>query len=110
MGWNVRTDITQEEFDRYVAVVIDYVKERKGWNPREYRIRFITALADAPLVAVNVIHYDGVKDLKANPPRGFGVHPLEMQVYVHTEKMRAFEGVEEYHQIRNQARERNAGK
>lgn len=62
-------------------------------------MRLSFAFADAPLVVFNVIHYDGVRDLKENPPKGFGIHPLELQVFIQTDEMRAFDDNKEYHRV-----------
>jgi hypothetical protein len=107
MDWNTRKDVPQEEIARYATLVIEYVRNEKGWNPGEYRMRFITALADAPLAAFNVIHRDGVKDRKAIPPGAVGVHPLEFEVYIQTEEMRAFGDSEEFSRTREEFRKRN---
>ncbi len=108
--WHPRHDIEQEEIDRYAAVVAAYVKEKKGWEPGEYRMRFIIAIADAPLAAFNVIHNKGLEELRQSPPKGQGFHPLEMQVYVQTEEMRAFDDGREYIRLIEEAREKKGKK
>ena len=106
MAWKFRNDVTQEEIDRYAAVAADYIYSVKGWHPAEYRMRFIAVLADAPLAAFNVSLIEYLKELKTNTPQGFSSDPqFEIQVYVHTGEMRAFDDAEEYHLIRKQARE-----
>ena len=104
--WIPRTDVRQEEFDEYTVAVVTFIKKKKGWNPGEYDMRFIIALADAPLVAFNLIHYDGVRDLKENPPKGFGIHPLEVQVYIQTEEMRVFDDGREFKRIHDEYRQK----
>ena len=99
LPWIPRTDFTQEEFDEYTIAIVTFIKKKKGWNPGEYDIQLIIGLADAPLVFFNVAHYDAVRELKKNPPHGFGSHPLEIQVFIQTEEMRVFEDFREFDRI-----------
>jgi len=100
---------TAEEKKQWAALVRAHVILVKGWKPEEFRIYYVTTLADAPLATFNTIHVDGIRDLKENPPQGFEVRPFSLQVFVQTEELRAFDDTDEYYRIKREAQEK-AGK
>ncbi len=107
-SWHPRLDIEQEEIDHYAALVVAYVKETKGWEPGEYRMRFVIALADAPYAIFHVTHNKAIEEIRRAKPT-LGVHPLEFDVYVQTEEMRAFDDYKEFADAYQKIREKKKG-
>jgi hypothetical protein len=106
--WNPRKNVSQDEINKYAAIVVDYVKHKKGWNIEEYSIQFITILDDAPLASFNVIHNDKANERKINPPTRFGIdQKFEMQVYIQIDEMRIFEDSNEFIRILEESQKNN---
>lgn len=102
MTWKTK-EISQEEIDRYKVLVVEFIEKTKGWKSQEYSIRYVTTLEDAPLSAFNVIRHDAREEMRKAD--GFGLHPTgEIQVFLHTQEMRAFAEYEEFKRIREEAK------
>ncbi len=105
-----RFDIEQDEIDRYAALVVEYVREKKGWEPEEYRLQFGIALADAPLALFHVIPWKALEEIRKSTRKGLGMHPLEFEVYIQTDEMRAFGDDEEFFRILKDAQAKKGKK
>ena len=106
-----KIEIAKEQQLVYIALLTEYIRKTKDWEPEEYIVRYKISFPAAHLVSFDAVRYDALPDILDTTQRRLGFHPTgEVRLFIQTEEMRAFSDNEEFNRIVLETEEKETAK